>query len=74
MPSNDGDASDIWMTRTEAARYLKLGESTLAKYFVSGDSPPAAKIGRSVRYRKTDLDAWMVGRLRRSTADTGAAA
>jgi len=60
-----------WLTRKEAAAYLRLGESTLAKLFVSGDGPPAIKVGRSVRYASGDLDAWMCSRRRRSTSDVG---
>lgn len=62
----------VWLTRKEAADYLKLGESTLAKLFVSGDGPPAIKIGRSVRYSSVDLNEWMAAKRRRSTSDTGA--
>ncbi|TPQ42381.1 DNA-binding protein [Bradyrhizobium guangdongense] len=62
-----------WLTRKEAAAYLRLGESTLAKLFVSGDGPPAIKVGRSVRYASGDLDAWMGSRRRRSTSDGGSA-
>lgn len=62
----------VWLTRKEAAGYLRLGESTLAKLFVSGDGPPAIKIGRSVRYSSFDLNQWMVAKRRRSTSDTGA--
>ena len=67
-------ATTAWLTRREAAQYLKLGESTLAKLFVSGDGPPAIKIGRSVRYSKFDLNEWMGSRRRRSTSDNGSAA
>lgn len=64
---------ETWLTRRQAAAYLKLGESTLAKLFVSGDGPPAIKIGRSVRYSALDLNVWMSSRRRASTSDTGAA-
>ena len=60
-----------WMTRKEAASYLRLGESTLAKLFVSGDGPPAMKVGRSVRYSIADLNEWMTAKRRKSTSDTG---
>ncbi|WP_315813840.1 helix-turn-helix domain-containing protein [Bradyrhizobium sp. SZCCHNR2028] len=66
-------ATPAWLTRREAAQFLKLGESTLAKLFVSGDGPPAIKIGRSVRYSEVDLNAWMGSRRRRSTSDNGSA-
>jgi len=58
-----------WLTRKEAAGYLRLGESTLAKLFLSGGGPSAIKIGRSVRYSLADLDNWMNDRRRRSTSD-----
>jgi excisionase family DNA binding protein len=62
-----------WLTRKEAADYLRLGESTLAKLFVSGDGPPAIKVGRAVRYSSDDLNQWMIGRRRKSTSDIGEA-
>lgn len=65
--------ADVWQTRKQAAAYLKLGESTLAKLFLTGDGPPAVKIGRSVRYSITDLDNWMSAHRRRSTSDRGPA-
>lgn len=64
---------ETWLTRKQAAAFLKLGESTLAKLFVSGDGPPAIKIGRSVRYSAIDLNVWMAAKRRRSTSDTGIA-
>ncbi|MGY3362423.1 excisionase family DNA binding protein [Bradyrhizobium sp. GM0.4] len=67
-------ATETWLTRKEAAAYVKLGESTLAKLFVSGDGPPAIKVGRSVRYASGDLDAWMCSRRRSSTSDVGSKA
>ena len=60
-----------WLTRKEAAHYCRLGESTLAKLFVSGEGPAAIKIGRSVRYAVVDLDLWMNSRRRKSTSDLG---
>jgi predicted DNA-binding transcriptional regulator AlpA len=69
--TSTAQTATFWLTRKEAASHLKLGESTLAKLFVSGDGPPAIKIGRSVRYAVFDLDAWMNSRRRRSTSDRG---
>jgi excisionase family DNA binding protein len=65
----DNTQPNIWLTRKEAAAYLRIGESTLAKLFVSGGGPEAIKIGKSVRYCRSDLDAWMSGRKRASTSD-----
>jgi excisionase family DNA binding protein len=66
-------SAPAWLTRREAAQYLKLGESTLAKLFVSGDGPPAFKVGRSVRYSSSELNEWMTAKRRKSTSDTGVA-
>jgi excisionase family DNA binding protein len=65
------DAASVWLTRREAAKYLKLGESTLAKLFVSGDGPEAVKVGRSIRYLTADLNHWMIQRRRKSSSDLG---
>jgi excisionase family DNA binding protein len=55
----------------EAANYLGLSTSWLAKLRLTGDGPPFLKLGRQVRYRRADLDAWLNQRLRRSTSDPG---
>lgn len=46
------------MTSQEAAEYLRLGIDTLKRKARAGDIP-AAKVGRSWRFRKADLDAWL---------------
>jgi predicted DNA-binding transcriptional regulator AlpA len=57
------------MRAPEAAQYVGLSASTLAKMRVRGDGPPYAKAGRRVvLYSQQDLDAWLFGRLRRSTS------
>ncbi len=53
----------------DAARYLGLAKQTLAKFRVSGESPPYYKIGRRVLYDRADLDEWLANRRRRSTSD-----
>lgn len=48
------------LTREQAARYLGMKPQTLAVWVTRQvDGPPYAKLGRSVRYRKCDLDAWI---------------
>ena len=57
-----------------AARRCGLSKPTLERYRLTGSGPAFLKIGRkAVRYRETDLDAWLAGRLRRSTSDQGEA-
>ncbi len=45
----------------EAARYIGMSESWLRQSRMRGNpgAPPYIKIGKSVRYLKTDLDDWL---------------
>lgn len=43
----------------QAAEYIGLAKQTLHQKRLSGDGPKFCKIGRAVRYRKEDLDAWV---------------
>ena len=53
----------------DAAKFLGLAESTLAKMRLRGDGPAYVKCGRAVIYRESDLDAWLAGLKRRSTSE-----
>jgi predicted DNA-binding transcriptional regulator AlpA len=54
----------------EAANYLALSASTLAKMRLRGDGPPYVKIGsRVVVYVLADLEEWLLSRKRRSTSE-----
>lgn len=59
------------LNNVEAAEYLGLKAATLNKWRVHGEGPPFIKVGRLIRYRKADLDAYLAGRLVRSTAEAG---
>jgi hypothetical protein len=55
---------------SEAARYVGLAPSTLAKMRLRGDGPAYSKAGRRiVVYDRHDLDEWLRSKLRRSTSD-----
>ena len=43
----------------EAAGYLRIAESTLAKLRMGRDGPAFHKLGRAVVYDRADLDAWL---------------
>jgi predicted DNA-binding transcriptional regulator AlpA len=58
----------------EAASYLGLSSSTLAKMRLRGDGPTFLKLNRVVAYDIRDLDAWLAIRRRTSTSDRGQAA
>lgn len=53
----------------EAALYIGMSVAWLRISRMHGrpDAPPFLKIGRSVRYRKEELDSWLEGRLRTNT-------
>jgi len=62
-------AATITMTTPEAARYLGLAVSTLNKWRCLGGGPKFLKLGRAVRYRQADLEAYLSSRQLRSTAE-----
>lgn len=54
----------------EAASYIGLAVSTLAKFRVDGTGPCYIRAGR-ILYDRDDLDAWLASRKRLSTSDCG---
>lgn len=60
------------MTTSEAARYVRLGKSTLDRYRLTGEGPDFAKLGGAVRYRQQDLDTWLASRIVSSTSEATA--
>lgn len=64
----------VVMTVGQAATYLGLAVSTLNKWRCHGGGPVFIKMGRAVRYRAVDLDAFMDGRRASSTTDWEAGA
>ena len=61
--------SDRLLTETEAADLLRQKVKTLQARRVSGGGPPYVKLGRNVRYRLSDLHAYINANVRTSTAD-----
>ena len=55
------------LTPKEAAAFLRLSVSWLAKVRMRGDGPVYVKPGRAVRYRESDLLSWLRSRARLST-------
>ena len=66
--TNRSPADDVLKDR-EAAEYTGCSVSTLAKRRMTGDGPRFIKIGRSIRYRRGDLDAWLASHMRNSTTE-----
>ena len=55
----------------EAAAYLGISVSTLAKLRLTGKGPRYVKLGRRVLYDVRDLEAWAASRKRNSTSQGG---
>lgn len=60
------------LSRSEVVAVFGLTQRFLEVAAVAGNGPPMIKIGRSVRYRVSDLRAWIDARRVNSTSDTGA--
>jgi excisionase family DNA binding protein len=51
---NDADARSV-MSNKEAARFLRVSHRTLEDWRLTGRGPRFVKLGRLVRYLRTDL-------------------
>lgn len=47
------------LTTADVAAYLQVPVATLYQWRLHGDGPRAAKVGRHLRYRQADVDAWL---------------
>lgn len=61
--------SDTLLTTAQAARAVHLSEQTLRIARLRGNGPRFVKLGASVRYRVSDLEAWIAARVVASTAE-----
>ncbi len=60
---------DIYLDPRQAAAYCSISVSWLAKLRCHGGGCPYLKVGKSVRYRKADLDEWLNSHLHRNTSE-----
>jgi len=52
-------AKDELLTARGLAAELKVGMRTLKRWRRTGTGPPFVRLGRTVRYRRSDVDAWL---------------
>jgi hypothetical protein len=52
---------DTWLSEGQFAKEMSVTLRTIRRWRALGDGPPYAKIGRTVRYRKSTARAWMIG-------------
>jgi predicted DNA-binding transcriptional regulator AlpA len=57
------------LTQRQCAEALALSERTLERLRVSGTGPKFLRIRHSVRYRPTDVEAWLASRTVNSTSE-----
>ena len=61
--------SSEYLPTLEAARHLRVSRFFLEAARCRGDGPPFVKIGKSVRYRLSDLDDFMQSHRRTKTLE-----
>lgn len=66
LPS-ESEGSESWLDTRQVAELTGLSNSyfEVGRSMNSPDQPPYFKIGRSVRYKKSDVEAWMASRPKR---------
>jgi excisionase family DNA binding protein len=47
------------LTLDDVVAYLGIPKNTLYRWRVDGEGPRAMKIGKHLRYRRTELEAWL---------------
>jgi hypothetical protein len=62
----------VLLTDRDVESIYGIPRSTQAKGRMSGDFCPHIKRGRSIFYKRDDLDSWINSLRRRSTSDLGA--
>ncbi len=60
------------LSSVQAAAYLGVKEPTLVKWRMSGEGPCFVRVGRMIRYRQTDIEAWLASRTFGSNAEARA--
>jgi excisionase family DNA binding protein len=53
----------------QVAELLMAKANTVEIWRCRGEGPPFIKVGRSVRYRRSDVDAWLDKQTRQSTSE-----
>lgn len=67
--SREPNGRERLLTPRDAASFLRLSPSWLAKARMRGEGPPYVKLGRAIRYVEGALILWTKGHQRQSTSD-----
>jgi hypothetical protein len=68
MPSNQSENLNSLLTTKRAAQELDLQKCTLEAWRTRGGGPAFIKLGRAVRYRLSDLKAFIESGVRQNTS------
>lgn len=52
----------VWLNERDVAEQLGVALRTVTNWRSRGQGPPYVKMNRGVKYRQTDLDAWVESR------------
>ena len=63
----ESSANDPWLTNSQAQEYLGVSVATLARMRASG-ALPYSKVGKSIYYRRADIEHILEKNLRQSTS------
>lgn len=70
IPTSKTDTGfERMLTPRDAADFLRVSKSWLAKARMRGDGPPYVKIGRSIRYGEGTLVRWTKSHVHLSTSE-----
>lgn len=58
-----------YLTVPQMSELTSIPPSTLNKYRLYGEGPRYIRVGGRILYRREDVDAWLLGLARKSTAE-----
>lgn len=61
--------TELFLSPRQLADKLNVSEPTLARMRCQGSGPRYRKLGRSVKYRWSDVEEWLAGCARQSTSE-----
>jgi excisionase family DNA binding protein len=67
-PDEEWKRMDNLMTPRQVAEYLGVPLATVYRWRYLGEGPSGFRVGRHVRYRRTDVEAWIDERRHRKNA------
>jgi excisionase family DNA binding protein len=59
VTANDNQAASEFLDERGLCALLAISSVTATKWRAKAKGPPFIKVGRLVRYRRTDVDAWL---------------